>query len=495
MTKSILFARVSTKRQEEEGLSLREIQLPRLREYATEKGFDVVKEYVISESADQKIRKHFNEMVAFVKAHDDIKVIICFRVDRITRNYADAVAIDELRVKYDKELHFVHDRLVLSKKTVGRDIQDWDTKVFLAKQVINRLKEDAVNTARYKLSRGELPGPAKFGYKNVTLPDKRKWVVPDEIKSLVVKNIFEWYASGAYSLSEIRQKLHKDYQINKAKSSISDLLQDTFYVGTINYDGQQYLHHYDLFISQELFDKAQAVRLGRGSYKYKYAGLPFPYRGLLRCADCGCQITPERKFKKLKDGTVSTHNYYHCTGFKGKHEMAWVKEEDITSQFAAVFDGMGIPDDALQDILKTLRQSHKDKIHNFHTTLTHHQSEYARYEKRIERMYDDYLDRSITRDLYEQKKKEYRTKQAYHQEQMNRLSYADEGYYLTASYLVELAAKASELFARSEMHEKRQLLKLVLQNLKLDGNKVRYNLVYPFDKIFLHASRTTWLPG
>ena len=132
MTKAVILARVSTLKQEKEGLSLKDIQLPELRDYAVKRDFEVVKEFVFSESADYKIRKRFNEMIEFVKASNDIQVIISYRVDRITRNYRDAVRIDELRLDYDKEIHFVYDHLVINKDSVGRDIQDWDLKVFLA---------------------------------------------------------------------------------------------------------------------------------------------------------------------------------------------------------------------------------------------------------------------------------------------------------------------------------------------------------------------------
>ena len=85
--KAVILARVSTLRQEKEGLSLQDIQLPMLREYAKEKGFNKTIEYVFSESADYKIRRKFKEMLDFVKANDDVKAIIAYRVDRITRNY------------------------------------------------------------------------------------------------------------------------------------------------------------------------------------------------------------------------------------------------------------------------------------------------------------------------------------------------------------------------------------------------------------------------
>jgi DNA invertase Pin-like site-specific DNA recombinase len=41
MTKAVILARVSTLRQEKEGLSLKDIQLPELRDYATKRDFEV----------------------------------------------------------------------------------------------------------------------------------------------------------------------------------------------------------------------------------------------------------------------------------------------------------------------------------------------------------------------------------------------------------------------------------------------------------------------
>lgn len=150
MKKGIILARVSTPEQQKTGLSIEEIQLPQLRDYAKENDIEIIREFVFQETASQKLRKKFDEMIDFIKASKDISVIIAFRVDRMTRNYRDAVEMDILRTEYHKELHFVNDRLVLDEKSVGRDIQDWDLKVFLAKQHINRCQEDARNTLESK---------------------------------------------------------------------------------------------------------------------------------------------------------------------------------------------------------------------------------------------------------------------------------------------------------------------------------------------------------
>lgn len=80
------------------------------------------------------------------------------------------------------------------------------------------------------------------------------------------------------------------------------------------------------------------------------------------------------------------------------------------------------------------------------------------------------------------------------QAKLANLQNADEEYYLTAQYLVEIASRAKELFISSEPEEKRLILKMAFQNLELDGKIVRYDWKKPFDKIAFYASRPAWLP-
>lgn len=77
---------------------------------------------------------------------------------------------------------------------------------------------------------------------------------------------------------------------------------------------------------------------------------------------------------------------------------------------------------------------------------------------------------------------------------MDKLNMADEEYYVSAEYVLKLANSAYDLFKSSEVHEKRQILKMLLQNLRLKGETVDYDLLNPFDKIFFFASRQQWLP-
>ena len=75
------------------------------------------------------------------------------------------------------------------------------------------------------------------------------------------------------------------------------------------------------------------------------------------------------------------------------------------------------------------------------------------------------------------------------------LQEAEDNYYITAKYLLELSNRAYELFKSSEVEERRQLIKLVLSNLRVEDKIVRYDAIKPFDTILNYADRQAWLPG
>lgn len=73
------------------------------------------------------------------------------------------------------------------------------------------------------------------------------------------------------------------------------------------------------------------------------------------------------------------------------------------------------------------------------------------------------------------------------------LQEAEDNYYITAKYVLELANRAYDLFISSEVEEKRQLLRMALQNLQLDGNNLVYTVIKPFDSIVLANDSQLWL--
>lgn len=101
----------------------------------------------------------------------------------------------------------------------------------------------------------------------------------------------------------------------------------------------------------------------------------------------------------------------------------------------------------------------------------------------------------ITTNEYDKLYKEFRGKIEETDSRLASLQKAEDEYYITAIYLLELANRAYGLFKSSEIEERRQLLKLTLQNLVLDGKKVQFQVQKPFDAILNFADSPSWLPG
>lgn len=80
-----------------------------------------------------------------------------------------------------------------------------------------------------------------------------------------------------------------------------------------------------------------------------------------------------------------------------------------------------------------------------------------------------------------------------HEKALTRLRGADEQYYVTITHLMKLATMARELFEEADINEKRELIGLVGSNLFLDGKKLLFNLVKPFDTLALCNDNSLWL--
>lgn len=98
----------------------------------------------------------------------------------------------------------------------------------------------------------------------------------------------------------------------------------------------------------------------------------------------------------------------------------------------------------------------------------------------------------ITESIYTKFFTHLKEEEAQVDTKLSALQNAQDNYYITANYILELSKRAYKLFLSSEMEERRQLLKLVFQNLTLDGKKVRIVAQKPFDTIFKCANSLAW---
>ena len=194
---AVIYARVSSKEQEKEGFSI-PAQLKLLKEYAAAQGFAVAQEYVDVETAKQTGRAAFGEMVAYLKAHPSVRVMLVEKTDRLYRNLKDWVTVDEL----DVEIHFPKEGVVLSRESRSSEKFMHGIKVLMAKNYIDNLSEEARKGMQEKAEQGIWPTVAPLGYRNVGGPTARRSSSPILIRRRIIARLFEWYATGTLSLKE-----------------------------------------------------------------------------------------------------------------------------------------------------------------------------------------------------------------------------------------------------------------------------------------------------
>lgn len=384
--KAVIYARVSSREQEESGYSL-PAQEKFLKEYAGKRDFDIAKVFSISESANgRKQREVFSKMVIYV-TKIGIKVIICEKVDRLTRNFKDAVAIDEwLEEDEERQVHLVKDALVLHKNSRSQEKLNWGIRILFAKNYIDNLSEEVRKGLMEKLRQGWLPTKPPPGYKSVGEAGRRIHVIDEKIAPLV-KQMFEYYSSGNYSIKELTRIMRasglcstKGGQI--VRSRVGTLLSDPFYMGKIRYCGEIHPGAHEPLISEEVFGRVQQILKQRTAPKYRKH---FPLlKSLCRCGECAGSVTWEQK---------KGHWYGHCNKYRDCTQKKYVRQERVEEQLIPHFDKIALQNERLVLwIEKALKESHQDEISYNSSARDELNRRYEIMQKRLEALYDDKLD-------------------------------------------------------------------------------------------------------
>jgi site-specific DNA recombinase len=491
--KAIILARVSTKEQQEEGYSIPS-QVKRLADYSNSKNFVILKTFKIVESSSKETRINFEEVLNLIKISKEPLALVTDTIDRLQRSFRESVILDDFRKAGKVEIHFYRENLVLTVNSNSSNLLRWDMGVMFARSYVLQLSDNVKRSIEQKLRNGEWIGKAPIGYINTVDEEGKKIIIPDPERAHYIPKIFEMYASGNHSMKIIASEMKKFGLINNtpfkkpvSNSQIEWILKNPFYCGQMRVKEKIYQHHYEPLISLYLFNKAQEVAKSWNKKPFRYAAKPAIFRGIIKCAECGCTITPE-----IKKGR---YVYYSCSNYHDIHKKRiYVKEEDLLKPIYEVLKSIKIPDDILEWLTQELKKIHENKSRFHQENLKKLQKDYDLLEERISKMYDDKLDGFISEELYQKKLKEYKEKQRDILIQIEEHNKADENFYITASKVLDLANRALEIFESSEVNEKRALINLLLQNPLLSERKLLFFLRSPFYMIAKCGQTKNWLP-
>ncbi len=349
----VLYARVSSKEQEQEGYSI-QAQLRLLREYAAQQNMQVLQEFVDVETAKTIGRLAFAAMLTYIKKQPSCRTLLVEKTDRLYRNLKDWVTIDE----FGLEIHFPKENIVIGPDSRSSEKFLHGIKVLMAKNYVENLGEEASKGMREKAKNGIWPSCAPTGYQNVQGSDGRRTIIPHPVTAPVVRQIFEWFATGDYTLKGIAAKLRAEglpfgsNQVNV--SSLHAILRKRIYTGEFDWKGAVFPGSYEALIKKATWERVQDLLSARSELRHRKMIHDFTYSGLMQCGHCGCAMVGE--FKKDR------YIYYHCTKYRAKCPEPYTREEVIHGEFTAILKGLVISEPVLKWISQELeRSTHREE--------------------------------------------------------------------------------------------------------------------------------------
>lgn len=480
MKKAVLYARVSSTRQDKDGFSI-PAQIKYLKEYAEKSGIEIVEEFVEAETAKKAGRTQFNNMVSYLQANEDSRIILVEKVDRLYRNLVDYCTIDNIK---GLEVHFVKENEILSENSRSSIKFMIGIRVLMAKQYIENLAEESKKGLDERIEQGYALYPA-LGYKYGDDGTHKHAIIIDPERAPYAKRAFEMFVYDNYSASTINNILYEEGLRNPdgnkySTSTIQRMFHNVMYVGDYMYQGKYYPDgKHPALISRELFQQVQN-KLNNANDKTRQHDTVFPYIGMFRCGVCGCSYTAELK----KKPSGKQYVYYHCTG-KGKiktcKKESYISEGKIDKFIAEVLKDLSDIPRHVIDIIK-----HELKVvHDLKTDYsTQSQENIEKRIKEIDRMiqngyqrmlknnneYENELWNSIYKSLRAEKE-ELRNKQT-------QIDKADDSFYQQSDLILKFCKNAHALFLNATPDEKRTICEIIGSNFIANGKNIDIDL-YP----------------
>ncbi|NCB21085.1 MAG: recombinase family protein [Clostridia bacterium] len=486
--KYILYARKSSEDKSKQILSL-ESQMAEMKKLASNLGLDIALTYTESKSAKlPNNRPLFSEMIKLLENSSEDYGIICWKIDRLSRNPIDSGKIQWLLQQGHIKVIQTSDRQYLPSDNVLL----LNIEGSMATQYILDLSKNVKRGIQTKIEKGLWPNFAPIGYLN----DGKGGILVDRVRARYIKKIFKLYSSGNYTMKELADLMYKEgfrsrSNIKYHKSKIYKLINDPFYCGTMLFHGKEYPGKHETIISRKLFNECQkAMDLKQHPKKKR---IYFPFRGLMTCAKCGCLLTASRKKKK--------YVYYYCTNARGNcsEHNHYLREDEAIKALSEVFDRLVISEEMVEIMYQNSLEffiNNNPERREYLEAKQGLENELRRYENRKDELFNLLLDKTITKEDYELREKTIISEINNFTSALKKLENEQEvvltekDLELTKEFFLS-PKKQKKAFLKVSLDDKRKMLSGLVWNLSIDNKKLaKVSFKEPFETLANSAKNT-----
>jgi len=350
-----------------------------------------------SKSAKAPGRPEFNKMIADIRK-GKASGILCWKINRLARNPVDGGEIQWL----------LQQGIIRSIQTPAREYKTGDNIIMMsvelgmANQFSLDLSKDVRRGMISKAEKGWRPGRAPIGYKNDRYGEKGdKKVLVDEKKFPGVRKMWDLMLTGNYSVPKIidiaNDKWGLRTKYRKTETKLQErhgytIFTNPFYYGEYEFAGNIHQGKHKPMITRDEFDFVQKILGKKGKPQTRHKDLP--YRGIIRCGECGCSITTEVKIKRLKsDNSLKSYLYHRCTKRKlgVKCNQKPIAYDELNKQVFKTLNRITIPQSYLDFALEVLNEENVLESENRTTLIKNQQKAFDDCLKRIDNLIKLYI--------------------------------------------------------------------------------------------------------
>ena len=474
------YIRVSTAKQGTQGVSLQE-QRDSILRYAERNHYSIALWLEETETAAKRGRPIFSRAMSLLRS-GKAKGLILHKLDRGARNLRDWAAIGELSDQ-GIEVHFVNEQLDLQSRggRLSADIQ-----AVVAADYIRNLREETRKGFYGRLKQGFYPLRAPIGYLD---QGKAKPKSIDPVRGLLVRRAFELYASGQFNLDSLAEELHRLGLRNKrggriTRNGLSTMLNNPFYVGIIRIrkTSESFPGIHEPLVSKAIFDRAQAVLSGKVNPRTQRHS--FQFRRLLSCGGCGYSLIGERQ---------KGHVYYRChskpcRGTSVREERAEEKADKLVQCVMFSAEEMAY----LHTRVLTMQKTQATRIEQEKSSQA---LRLAALTDRLDRLTDAFLDQSLDKSEYEDRKSRLLLERKGTEEKLKLLEHESAKKLQKVEEFLELASVAWLSYQAAFPDEKREMLSILTSNRVVRSKDVELEPSIAFQPIVARSKSTDCDPS
>jgi site-specific DNA recombinase len=486
--RAVLYLRVSTPSQVKTDYDPEGLSIPAQREACERKaeqlGLSVVDEYVepgrTARSMDK--RPAFQAMLARIKSQRDVDFVVVYKLSRMNRNRIDdALVMMALR---KQNVGLVSATENIDDSPVGQLIHG-----ILATINEFRSAEDGADI-RYKMGekarRGGTLGRAPLGYLNVREQfDGRevRTVAVDPERGALVTTAFGLYATGRYTVEQLREELTRRGLRTRAGkhpagpvsvSNLCSMLRDRYYLGYVCFDGEEYEGRHEALVSQEVFDRVQAVLDAKAASGERQRVHHHYLKGSLWCGACH---DAGREFRMVVNRAVGRNKreyfYFFCRGRQERVcDLPYLDMDAVDEAVARHYASLRLTPEFAARVRAKVREAVADEQQATRLRRTQLTKELARLDRAEENLLDLVADGEVVSDLARERLRKLREERQGLTADLERIdSQLSEG-----ADAIELAlcllADPERLYRRMDDQQRRQMNQAFFHRLYVDTEGV-----------------------